>query len=46
MCSNESLYKGVAACREGNRIGDIANALQTYVEQRVIPLSARCAATG
>ena len=32
--TKESLYKGIAACREGNRIGDIANAVQTYVEQR------------
>ena len=26
--TKESLYKGIAACREGNRIGDIANAVQ------------------
>ena len=29
-----SLYKGIEACREGNRIGDIANAVQTYCEHR------------
>ena len=27
--TKESLYKGIEACREGNRIGDIANAIQT-----------------
>ncbi len=32
--TKESLYKGIEACREGNRIGDIANAVQTYCEQR------------
>lgn len=32
--TKESLYKGIAACREGNRIGDIANAVQTYCEKR------------
>ena len=30
----ESLYKGIEACREGNRIGDISNAVQTYCESR------------
>ncbi len=30
--TKESLAKGIDACREGNRIGDIANAIQTYVE--------------
>ncbi len=30
--TKESLYKGIEACREGNRIGDIANAIQTYCE--------------
>ena len=29
-----SLYKGIEVCREGNRIGDIANAVQTYCEHR------------
>ncbi len=29
----ESLYKGIAACKEGNRIGDISNAIQTYCER-------------
>ena len=28
--TKESLYKGIEACREGNRIGDISNAVQTY----------------
>lgn len=32
--TKESLYKGIDACREGNRIGDIANAVQTYCECR------------
>ena len=32
--TKESLYKGIEACREGNRIGDIANAVQTYCERR------------
>lgn len=32
--TKESLYKGIDACREGNRIGDIANAVQTYCERR------------
>lgn len=30
--TKESLFKGIEACREGNRIGDIANAIQTYCE--------------
>lgn len=30
----ESLYKGIAAAQEGRRIGDIANAVQTYCERR------------
>ena len=30
----ESLYIGINACRPGRRIGDIANAVQTYCEQR------------
>lgn len=29
-----SLYKGIAAAKEGKRIGDIANAVQTYCERR------------
>lgn len=29
-----SLYRGIEACRPGNRIGDIANAIQTYCEHR------------
>ncbi len=29
-----SLYKGIEACVEGKRIGDIANAIQTYCETR------------
>ena len=32
--THESLYKGIAACRTGHRIGDIANAIQTYCERR------------
>ena len=32
--TKESLYKGSEACREGNRIGDISNAVQTYCESR------------
>lgn len=32
--TKESLYKGIAACKEGKRIGDIANAIQTYCESR------------
>ena len=32
--TKESLYKGIEACKEGNRIGDIANAVQTYCEHR------------
>ena len=31
--TKESLYKGIAACKVGNRIGDIANAVQTYCER-------------
>lgn len=30
----ESLYVGIDACRLGKRIGDIANAIQTYCEHR------------
>lgn len=32
--TKESLYKGIEACRAGHRIGDIANAVQTYCERR------------
>lgn len=32
--TKESLYVGIEACREGRRIGDIANAVQTYCEKR------------
>ena len=31
--TKESLYKGIEACRVGHRIGDIANAIQTYCER-------------
>jgi methionyl aminopeptidase len=31
--TKESLYKGIAACKPGNRIGDIANVIQTYCER-------------
>lgn len=34
VTTKESLYKGIEACKEGNRIGDIANAVQTYCEHR------------
>lgn len=30
----ESLYVGIEACRPGKRVGDIANAIQTYCERR------------
>lgn len=32
--TKESLFQGISVCKEGNRIGDIANAIQTYCEQR------------
>lgn len=32
--TKESLYVGIEACRPGNRIGDISNAVQTYCERR------------
>lgn len=32
--TKESLYKGIGAAEEGRRIGDIANAVQTYCEHR------------
>lgn len=32
--TKESLYEGIGAAREGNRIGDISNAIQTYCESR------------
>ena len=32
--TKESLYVGIEACREGARIGDISNAVQTYCERR------------
>ncbi len=31
--TSQSLYKGIAAARAGKRIGDIANAVQTYCER-------------
>lgn len=31
--TKESLYKGISAAHEGRRIGDIANAIQTYCER-------------
>lgn len=34
LTTKESLYRGIAACKEGKRIGDISNAIQTYCEQR------------
>jgi methionyl aminopeptidase len=32
--TKEALYVGIEACRPGKRIGDIANAIQTYCEHR------------
>ena len=32
--TKESLYAGIEACRAGRRIGDVANAVQTYCEHR------------
>ncbi len=32
--TKESLYVGIEACRPGKRIGDVANAVQTYCESR------------
>ena len=32
--TEESLYKGIEQAKEGNRIGDIGNAVQTYCESR------------
>ncbi len=32
--TKESLYKGIEAAKAGKRIGDIANAVQTYCERR------------
>ncbi|WP_304961879.1 type I methionyl aminopeptidase, partial [uncultured Duncaniella sp.] len=34
LTTKESLYKGIEAAQEGRRIGDIANAVQTYCERR------------
>ena len=34
VTTKESLYEGLKACQEGKRIGDIANAIQTYCESR------------
>lgn len=34
VTTKESLYKGIEAARVGGRIGDIANAVQTYCERR------------
>ena len=31
--TKESLYKGIEAAKEGRRIGDISNAVQTYCER-------------
>ncbi|MBC7294501.1 MAG: type I methionyl aminopeptidase [Thermoleophilia bacterium] len=30
--TEESLYRGIAQCRVGNRVGDISHAVQSYVE--------------
>ncbi len=32
--TRESLYVGIEACKVGHRVGDIANAVQTYCEKR------------
>jgi len=32
--TKESLYKGIEKARQGNRIGDIANAIQEYTEKK------------
>ena len=32
--TKESLYKGIEACKKGNRIGDISSAIQRYCESR------------
>ena len=32
--TKESLYEGIKAARAGGRIGDISNAVQSYVEAR------------
>ncbi len=32
--TKESLYVGIEACKEGNRTGDISNAVQIYCEKR------------
>lgn len=32
--TKESLYEGIRACRVGNRVGDIGNAIQTYCEKQ------------
>lgn len=34
VTTKESLYKGIAVCKVDKRIGDIANAIQTYCEAR------------
>ena len=31
--TKESLYRGIAACKDGNRIGDISNAIQSICER-------------
>jgi methionyl aminopeptidase len=31
--TKESLYRGIEACKEGRRIGDIANVVQTFCER-------------
>lgn len=30
--TKESLYKGIEVCKEGHRLGDVSNAIQTYCE--------------
>ncbi len=34
VTTKEALHKGIEAAREGNRIGDISNTIQTYCEAK------------
>ncbi len=43
--TREAVYVGAEACVPGKRIGDIANAVQTYCERKAIQWCARCADT-
>lgn len=35
--TRQSFYEGIKFARKGNRISDISNAIQTYVEARAFP---------